>query len=92
MIKDEIKKLITKEESENIEFKESFDKETIETIGAFANTAGGTILVGVSDKGEVKGVKLGKDTINHWINEIAQKTEPRVVPEIKQKEIKNKVA
>lgn len=91
MIKDEIQKLITKEESENIEFKESFDKETIETIGAFANTAGGTILVGVSDKSEIKGVKLGKDTINHWMNEIAQKTEPRVVPEIKQKEIKNKV-
>lgn len=91
MVKDETKKLIKKEESEDMERKESFDKETIETIGAFANTGGGTILVGVSDKGEIKGVKLGKDTINHWGNEIAHKTEPSVVPEIKQQEIQNKV-
>ena len=34
----ELLELIQKEESETIEFKENFDKETIETILAFANT------------------------------------------------------
>ncbi len=36
------------------EFKASFDKEAIETSVAFANTKGGVILIGVSDKGYTK--------------------------------------
>ena len=45
----DIEKLIQKGESENTEFKQNFDRGTIETVVAFANTKGGIILIGVSD-------------------------------------------
>lgn len=46
--------LIKQGESTSLEFKETFDKETVETVGAFANTKGGSVLIGVSDKGKIK--------------------------------------
>ncbi|MBU1766911.1 MAG: ATP-binding protein, partial [Candidatus Omnitrophica bacterium] len=48
-------KLLSEDESETLEFKKSTGewREIIETISAFANTGGGIILVGISDKGEV---------------------------------------
>jgi ATP-dependent DNA helicase RecG len=51
-------------ESETLEFKSSFDRETIETLVALANTSGGIILVGVADKGSITGVTTGKETLN----------------------------
>ncbi|MCD6221372.1 putative DNA binding domain-containing protein [bacterium] len=62
----DIEQLIKQEESEKLEFKENFDKETIETVGAFSNTRGGIILIGVSDKGACKGINVGKNTIKKW--------------------------
>jgi len=88
--KEELKKLLASGESETIEFKESFDKETIETAGAFTNTKGGSIFIGISDSGEVKGVKVGKETLKNWSNRISQSTEPRVIPEIEVNEIAGK--
>ncbi len=48
----DLKKLISKGESETLEFKESLQlKDEIgETISAFSNSNGGIILIGVSDK------------------------------------------
>ncbi len=80
-----------KGESENIEFKEKFNKETIETAAAFANTKGGVILIGFSDKGKVNGVQIGKETLKDWANQISQSTEPRIIPEIEQNEIEGKM-
>jgi len=87
---DELLELIQKEESETIEFKENFDKETIETVSAFANTRGGVILIGVSDKGKIKGVQIGRETLKNWANQISQSTEPRIIPEIEAGEIDSK--
>lgn len=78
-----INDLLKQKESENLEFKLSFDKEAIETVGAFSNTDGGTILIGVSDDGEIKGLHVGKDTVRKWLNEICQATEPAIIPEIR---------
>ena len=78
----QLREIIEKGESETVEFKENFDKETIETVGAFANTKGGMILVGVSDKGKIIGVHIRKETVNNWVNQIAQSTDPRIVPDI----------
>ena len=72
MNKDSFNTLVKKGESEILEFKEGFDKETIETAVAFANTKGGTILIGVADKGKVKGVQVGKETLKNWANGISQ--------------------
>ena len=57
-------------ESEKIEFKTSFNDGVIETLVAFSNAKGGTVYVGVTDKGEIKGIQLGKETIQNWIHPV----------------------
>ena len=69
-------------ESETVEFKEKFDERTAESAVAFANTKGGIIFIGISDTNEIKGIELGKETVNQWINRISKSTEPRMVPAI----------
>jgi ATP-dependent DNA helicase RecG len=76
--------LIKTGESDTVEFKKKFDGRTIESAVAFANTKGGTIFIGVSDKNNIKGIKIGKETINHWTNQISQSTDPRIILEIEQ--------
>lgn len=88
MNQDELMELIRAGESETTEFKKNFDRETIETAGAFSNTKGGAILIGVSNKDIVVGVQIGKETLKNWANQISQSTEPRVIPEIEHSEIK----
>ena len=79
---EDLKKLLEGGESETVEFKASFDKEILETSAAFANTKGGVILIGVSDRGDIKGVQIGKETLKDWANQISQSTDPRIIPEI----------
>ncbi len=78
----ELGKLIKEGESNTLEFKENFDKETIETAAAFANAKGGTILIGISDTGEIKGSSPGKESLKEWANQISQSTKPSLIPEI----------
>ena len=47
------------------EFKTSFKEDVIETLVAFSNAKGGAVYVGISDKGDVSGVNLGKETIQN---------------------------
>lgn len=49
--------LITQGESATLELKQSFDKEAIETVCAFANAKGGNLLIGVADNGDIKGIQ-----------------------------------
>ena len=83
----EIEELIGKGESETVEFKEKFDNEAIETAVAFANTNGGIILIGVFDKGGIKGVEVGRDTIEKITNKILQATDPKMYPKISTREV-----
>lgn len=66
---DQIKLLIPKGESKTLEFKETFsldvkkgtkekyiEKSALKTIGAFLNSEGGDLLIGLNDDGEVIGV------------------------------------
>lgn len=92
MKQDEIIRIIQKGEGGTTEFKENLDRETIETASAFANTKGGIILIGISDKGALRGIQTGKRTLDEWTNRIVQTTEPKMVIRteklsIKQKEI-----
>lgn len=77
-------KVIGTSESAAVEWKPSLSQinEIIETIAAFANTEGGRLLVGVSKDGIVKGISIGKDTIESLVNRIAQHTEPKIHPRI----------
>ena len=72
--------LIADGESLFVEFKETFGKETIETIVAFANTGGGFLFIGVSDKGILKGVEVSKSFLEKWQNQIKTATEPHIFP------------
>lgn len=69
-------------ESETLELKESFDKQALETIGAFANSAGGTILIGVRDDGHVTGITIGNTTLEEWAQKMQAKIQPRFLPSI----------
>lgn len=89
-MKQEILKIIKQGETEAVEFKENFNKETIETIVAFANAKGGIVLIGVNNKGKIKGVSIGKETLKKWVNEISQALEPTLIPEIESYKIEKK--
>ena len=77
-----LQSLLKSGESETLEFKEKFDDRTVESAVAFANAKGGMILIGVSDKGNVTGVDIGKETLAKWANQVSDKTEPQLIPEI----------
>jgi len=75
---------MTLHESDKVEFKESFDRETAVTAGSFANTKGGTIFIGITDRGNVVGTPIGTESLKEWVNTISQSTEPRLIPEIEE--------
>ncbi len=79
MKSEEIHRLV---ESQRLEFKESFGKDTVETVAAFCNATGGNILIGVDKKGNVKGVTVTEEILKEWVNAIKQATQPQIFPEI----------
>jgi len=80
-----IDRLVEEGESEKLEFKKSLAErdEILETITAFSNTRGGTVLIGVDDYGNVIGVDLKKGEIESLENSINQLIEPKVYPDFK---------
>ena len=83
-MKSKILELVKKQESEILEFKPSLSqiKDIIETISAFSNTKGGSIIIGVDDKRNIIGVDVGKKTIESLANKIKQNTDPQIYPSI----------
>lgn len=77
-------KLIEEGESEKVEFKPSLSQrdKIMKSVSAFSNTKGGTIFIGVSDKGEVLGIEIGKKTLESLANKIKQNTDPEIYPSI----------
>ena len=86
----ELEKLLELGESENLEFKSSFNNEVIETLVAFANTCGGKVISGINQKHELTGVMINSESVQNWINEIKNKTDPALIPDIDVLEIGNK--
>ena len=72
--------LLRGEEGETLALKERCGADVIETAVAFANTHGGTILMGVRDDAHITGERWGKEALRDYINRIATATEPAVVP------------
>jgi ATP-dependent DNA helicase RecG len=77
-----IQHIIQQGENEQVEFKSSFSDEVIISLVAFANTKGGKVYVGIEDTGAIKGVQIGKETIQKWMNVIKSKTQPSIIPTI----------
>lgn len=73
---------IPEKEGLKVEFKSSFNIEAIEALVAFANTKGGVVYIGVSDKRKIIGVSLNKETAQHLINEVKCKTAPILIPDV----------
>lgn len=87
-----IRELIKQEESENLEFKQSSSewKEIIKTVSSFANTKGGNILVGISDRREIVGFQIGKKTMEDLANKIKENTDPKIFPSMSVEHINGK--
>jgi ATP-dependent DNA helicase RecG len=84
--------LIQAGERDTVEFKQSTGeiREIVETVSALANTQGGTILIGVTNAGEVVGLALGKDTLESLANRIQQQTDPKVFPSLSTADVGSK--
>ena len=77
--------LITAPEGKTLEFKRdaSSPKNLMKTLVAFANSAGGTLVIGVEDSPRaVVGVENALDEEKRLCNLIADSIEPRLVPNI----------
>ena len=87
-----IENLIGVTESEILEWKSSLSQlnRIIETISAFSNTKGGTIIIGVDGTGKILGISIGKDTIEQLTNKIISNTEPKIYPDISVRKFKEK--
>ena len=86
----ELKNQIKKGELDTVEFKESFNEDAIQTLGAFANTNGGHVLIGVDKSGKIKGTTISSESITNWSNRILQLSEPTIIPNIYSVEIDKK--
>lgn len=59
--------LISEGESETLEFKQKLPPENVISaiLAAFANTKGGTLIIGVGDKGEIIGLSKDEATVSY---------------------------
>lgn len=79
-----ISKLLSKPESKTMEFKQDLSslKPILKTLVAFANTAGGTLLVGREDGGKPSGVMDVFRAEEKLANAISDSIHPPLMPEI----------
>lgn len=76
-------KLIADGESDTLEFKSSFNDGVIESLVAFANAKGGKVVIGIDEHGHMNpNFKIGKESLQNWVNEIRNKTQPVMIPDI----------
>jgi len=82
----DVLQLIAQGEGQRLEFKESVAEldRVIQTLSAFANTNpdGGCVIIGIGDKGKVKEVMIGKETIKQIADKISAHTDPILYPKI----------
>jgi len=88
-----LEELISQNESKTLEFKESTKSLStiIKTVIAFANTAGGTIIIGIKDRTkELIGVPNSLDEEERLINAISDSVAPLLIPDIEIQTYKKK--
>ena len=72
-----LKIILKKGEDYKTEFKERADKHLDREIVAFANSSGGQIYIGITDKGKVKGINI-TNKLKSLIEDIAKNCDPKV--------------
>ena len=80
-----VEDLLTRPEGKTLEFKQdlSSSKNILKTLTAFANTAGGILLIGIEDGSKaVLGVEHPLDAEERLSNLIADSIEPRLAPSV----------
>ena len=81
MTPDAISALIARGEGPTVEFKRSVTKDVGRELCAFANAGGGTILIGVSDAGEIASV-VNHNRLKSRLQSTARSTEPPIELEV----------
>ena len=92
MTAEELKSLIQQGEGYNLEFKQSMPSKAsdlAEEICAFANAAGGTLLIGIDDKGKVLGASLD-NTSRSRLQNILNSIEPHFPVQFEEIQIQGK--
>jgi hypothetical protein len=81
----ELRRLIAQGEGRELEFKRGLprDRKPARTLCAFANTCGGILLVGVTDKGEVYGVPRPREVVARLRAVCAEEIEPALAPHVR---------
>jgi len=69
----ELKRLLQTGETETVEFKEKLNDSFYQTISALANTKGGTIVLGASDKNKITGIEKSGEFLADLTNRIINK-------------------
>jgi ATP-dependent DNA helicase RecG len=87
-----IEQLITTPESKTLEFKRdlSSPKPLLKTLVAFANTAGGKLIIGITDDRTVLGVENPLDEEERLTNMIGDSISPRLIPNIEMTTVEGK--
>lgn len=91
LTEEDVKTIVKGGESETVEFKVTFDNKAKESLGAFTNTHGGYVIVGVDDQGNIHGVTATEQTLKNWSNEIGSATEPTIIPYVSIVEVRGKL-
>jgi ATP-dependent DNA helicase RecG len=93
MYLEELQKLISRGESETLEFKKSTGQRTeaAKTVCALLNGLGGFVIFGVTDQGEMVGQQTGSKTLEDIISEI-KRIEPPAFPDIETVALSNQNA
>jgi predicted HTH transcriptional regulator len=82
--------LLKRREGKTLEFKRDLSSPdgALKSIVAFANTAGGTLLLGVEDRtGHVRGVEDALDLEERLANTISDSIAPRLAPDIEERTV-----
>lgn len=77
---DSITAWLTAGEGEHTEFKEKYSSRVIESLAAFANTAGGRVLIGVSDRGQVVGLRDADKVVESVLSACREAVSPPLSP------------
>ena len=75
-------------EQKDIDYKEKFGERVLKDLSAFANTEGGSVVIGISKTGKIKGINLSNKELEKITEKIVGKL--GIHPDIEIEEIKGK--